>query len=343
MLENLKGIRLGLFVFLGTLLLIVTIFLLGNKDFIFKSSFELVTYFSNVEGLREGASVRFSGIDVGSVKKIVITADTSGRMKVILRINADARLFIRKDAVASIETEGLVGNKVLIISGGSSARPPVDDGDILASKTPLSFAQIAEETQGMLTYLKNITKDFSEIVKKVNEGQGTIGKLINDEGLYRNAELATKSADKSLESLTSGLKNINNTFNELSIGINQLVLNVDSVISGVNNIIKGINNGEGVLGALTSDKSAYDSVKSIINNLVLTSYQAKIASERFAENMEALKHNWLFKGYFEKRGFWEKADYEKELDRKIEELNLKQKEVIERIKELKELEEKLNR
>lgn len=343
MLEHLKGIRLGIFVFFGTILLILSIFLIGNKDLIFQSNFELVSYFSTVEGLREGASIRYSGIDVGSVKKITITGDTAGQMKVVMRINSDARPFIRKDAKSSIETEGLVGNKVLVISGGSSSLPPVDNGDVLISKSPLSFGQIVEDTQGMLSYVKEITKDFSEIVRKINQGDGTLGQLINDDKLYISAEQATKTADRSLASVTSGLTNINNSFIELSGGIHKVVKNVDSVILSINTIVNRINKGEGVLGALTSDKSGYDSVKSIINNLVVTSYQAKIAAERFADNMEALKHNWLFKGYFEKRGYWERADYEKEIDQKIEELNQKQKEVVEKIKELKALEEKINK
>jgi phospholipid/cholesterol/gamma-HCH transport system substrate-binding protein len=90
-----------------------------------------------------------------------------------------------------------------------------------------------------------------------------------------------------------------------------------------------------------SDKSAYDSVKAIINNLIITANQARIGAERFADNMEALKHNWLFKGYFEKRGYWERSEYEKELNLKLEEIKRQQKELEKRIQELRELEKRV--
>lgn len=196
MFKDLTGAKLGIFIFFGSVLLVVGIFMLGNKDQLFVSTFTVRAYFQNTEGLRNGASVRFGGIDIGAVKDIKIMADTSGRVEVSMRIKEEVRRFIKKDSRASIQTEGLVGNKVVIISMGSDDAEPIQDNGIILSKEPLSFADVIEETQGILSYTKEMTKNLADIVGKVNKGEGTIGKILYDEELYKAATDITKSADK---------------------------------------------------------------------------------------------------------------------------------------------------
>ncbi|OGU36815.1 MAG: hypothetical protein A2068_08230 [Ignavibacteria bacterium GWB2_35_6b] len=106
-------------------------------------------------------------------------------------------------------------------------------------------------------------------------------------------------------------------------------------------MIGDIKKGKGTLGLLMKDESVYDSVKATINNLVGTTEATMIGARRFAENMEALKHNWLFKSYFEQRGYWETADYEKSIDEKILELRKQNEELQKRINELKDLEKQV--
>lgn len=341
MLKSLKGIRLGIFTFLGTVIIILTVFLIGNKDFLFQDTFELNAYFPTVEGLRVGAPVRLTGIDVGSIKSIEFMVDTTSKILVTMKIRRDVQQFIRKDSRASIETEGLVGDKVLIISGGSGTIPPVQDGDFIPIKRPVTYSEIIEETQGILSYIKEISKEFSLTLKKVNEGEGTIGKLLNDKKLYQSIDEATRTANQTMLGLTSSLEEITNVVTGLGNYLVNVIAGVDSVVTKVDNMVQRVNQGEGVLGALISDKSAYDSVKAIINNLIVTANQARIGAERFADNMEALKHNWLFKGYFEKRGYWERSEYERELDMKLEEIKRQQKELEKRIIELRELEKRV--
>ena len=341
MTEKLKGARLGLFTFLGTVILVMGIFLIGNKDLLFLETFELKSYFPTVEGLRVGAPVRLTGIDVGSVKSIEFIADTTSKILVTMKIRRDVQQFIKKDSRASIETEGLVGNKVVIIYGGSGQVPAVEDGDVLPIKTTATYAEIVEETQGILNYIKEITKEFSITLKKVNEGEGTLGQLLNDKKLYQSLDQATLTANQTMIGLTGSLKEITNVVTGLGIYLVNVIASVDSTIKKVDNLVLRVNQGEGVLGALVSDKSAYDSVKAIINNLIITANQARMGAERFAENMEALKHNWLFKGYFERRGYWERSEYEKELDMKLEEIKRQQRELEKRIQELRELEKRV--
>lgn len=341
MASKLKGARLGLFTFLGTVILVIGIFLVGNKDLLFMETFELKAYFPTVEGLRVGAPVRLTGIDVGSIKSIEFIADTTSKILVTMKIRKDVQQFIKKDSRASIETEGLVGKKVLIIYGGSSQVPAVEDGDVIPSKTAVTYAEIVEETQGILNYIKEIAKEFSITLKKVNEGEGTIGKLLNDKKLYQSLDQATQTANQTMMGLTTSLEEITNVVTGLGNNLVNVISGVDSIVKKVDNLVLRVNQGEGVLGALISDKSAYDSVKAIINNLITTANQAKIGAERFAENMEALKHNWLFKGYFERRGYWERSEYERELDLKLEEIKKQQKELEKRIQELRELEKRV--
>ncbi len=339
MTNSLANAKLGIFIFLGSTLLVILIFLLGNKDQLFASTFTVKAYFKNTEGLRNGASVRFGGIDVGAVKEIKILTDTTGRVEVAMRIKDEIKHFIKKDSRASIETEGLVGNKVVMLTMGSPNSDEVSDGGAILSKEPLSFSDIIEETQGIMAYTKDMTKNLAEIVYKVNQGEGTIGKILNDDELYSAAANLTKSADRSLVSITDEMKDVVSLFDELGKGVQDVVANVNTVVSRIDTVLVGVSEGKGLLGSLVSDKGKEGkTLNQILDNLVLVTEDAKTSASRLAENMEALKHNWLFKSYFEERGYWDKEEFEQQLDSKILELNEKIKILDDKIIELKSLE-----
>jgi phospholipid/cholesterol/gamma-HCH transport system substrate-binding protein len=341
MFKNLANAKLGLFIFLGSTLLVILIFLLGNKDQLFTPTFTIKTYFQNTGGLRNGASVRFGGIDVGAVKDVKIVNDGTGRIEVSMRIKNEIRPFIKKDSRASVETEGLVGNKVVVITMGSDNSDQVADGGTILSTEPLSFAAIISETQGIMEYTKNMTKDLSEIVEKVNKGEGTIGKILNDDDLYKAATNLTNTADRSLSSITSDMRNVVKTYDDLGKGVEEAVVNINNIIVKIDTVLTDISEGNGLLGSLVSDSGkANKSINQILDNMIVVTEEAKISASRLSENMEALKHNWLFKSYFEERGYWDKNEFEKELDTKILELNDKIKLLDEKILELKSLENK---
>jgi phospholipid/cholesterol/gamma-HCH transport system substrate-binding protein len=339
MFKNLSGARLGLFVFLGTILLALAIFMVGNKESLFTSTFTVKAMFKNIEGLRIGSSVRMSGIDVGSVSNIEIAKDTTGKVIVSMRINTDVRNFIHLDSKASIETEGLVGNKIVVVTVGSSSSKIVEDGDFISSKSPISVAQIIEESQGTLNYIKEISKDFSEIISKINSGEGTIGKLVNDDQLYKSTTQLTVSADKSLNSISARLNQISDLIVDATSEFQKIVTGIDSVVNKVDDIVADVKEGKGVLGSIVSEKGAYnDSIKVIMQNLLLMTDGIKTGAMKFAENMEALKHNWLFKTYFEERGYWDISEYEKSITIKLQELKDRTRILDDRIKQLQELE-----
>ncbi|MFA3784028.1 MlaD family protein [Melioribacteraceae bacterium 4301-Me] len=342
MFKSLEGARLGLFIFIGTIILIIVIFLVGSKESLFVKTIEIKAYFDRIEGLKPGAPVRLSGYDIGSVSSISLADVKTGQVEVHMRIKQDLIKFIRLDSQASIETEGLVGKKIVSITPGSVDLPIIEDGGTLKTKTPINISEIVEETKSVMANLQNITKDFADIVNKVNVGEGTIGKLINDDQLYYATVKITNTADKSLDSMTLRLSEISNFIIGIGGSVKGILSNVDSAVADVKNLTDKINRGQGMIGALISDKKMYDSLKTIVNNLVLTSENTLVATSRFAENMEALKHNWLFKGYFEQRGYWDELDYEKNINSKLQELKSQNQILDQKIKELKEIESRLN-
>lgn len=338
---GLSGTKLGIFIFIGSTLLVIGIFMLGNKEALFKPTFTVKAYFHNIEGLRNGAPVKLSGIDAGAVQDIKVVGDTVSLIEVSMRLLSDIEHFITVDTQAEIQTEGLVGNKFVSLTIGDTRSEPVGDGGVIRAKDPVSFADIIQETQGIMGYTKEMTKNLADIISKINAGEGTIGKVFNDDALYYAATDLTKSADKSLTSITTELNTITEQYKTLGADVVSAVNNINGVIIGIDTLLHNVSTGKGVLGSLLVEGTVADSnFQSMITNLKDVTEESKIAATRLSENMEALKHNWLFKGYFEERGYWDSVEYENEIDEKTKELNAKIELLNEKIEELKSLEEK---
>lgn len=341
MLKSLEGARLGIFVFIGTILIIIAILLIGNRDSLFVDTITIKTYFTKVEGLRTGAPVRLSGYDIGSVSNISLAPDSAGKVLVEMRIEESVKNFIRLDSEATIVSEGLVGKNIVAITPGSTEYEVVSDGGIIESQDPVNIQEIIEESRGVIQNLRIMTKDFAEITTKVNRGSGTVGKIFNDDELYYAAVDLTTSAERSLDNITTRLDEVSTYILELGKGMSEIMNSVDSAIVDVEQITDKINKGEGALGALIADKSVYDSVKTTIDNIVVTSKHASAGAFKFVEAMEALKHNWLFKSYFEERGYWDAAEYKKEIEIKLDSLKTQQQLLDKKLEELQKLEENI--
>jgi phospholipid/cholesterol/gamma-HCH transport system substrate-binding protein len=336
---GLSGAKLGIFIFIGSTLLVIGIFMLGNKEALFKPTFIVKAYFQNIEGLRSGAPVKLSGIDAGAVQNIKVVGDTVSLIEVSMRLLTEVGHFIRVDTQAEIQTEGLVGNKFVSLKIGDSRSELVKDGGVILAKEPVSFADIIEETQGIMGYTREMTKDLAEIINKINAGEGTIGKVFNDDALYYAATDLTKSADKSLNSITAELNIITQQYKSLGVSVASAVENINRVVIGVDTLIYNASKGKGILGSLLVEGTNADSnFQSLVINLREISEDSRTAAVRLSENMEALKHNWLFKSYFEERGYWDTIEYDKELDLKTRELNEKIELLDRKIEELKSLE-----
>ncbi|MFA6981312.1 MAG: MlaD family protein [Ignavibacteriaceae bacterium] len=331
-------IRLGIFILIGSILFLVAVFLLGNKQALFASTFEVKAYFSTIEGLRKGAPVRLSGIEVGNVNDLRIMKDSTARVEVTLRLISDLKPMLKKDTRASIETEGLVGNKVVVLRMGSNAAELIEDGGTIQSDDPLNFGALVEEAKGTLEYTKDMARNLAEIVGKVNNGSGSIGKLVNNDDLYNNTNRLIVTADRSLGSISYKLDTLANVVNTLGTDVQSVVRNVDHSVKGIDELINNVQSGKGVLGKMLSDKSPLDSsLASVFANLIKITEETKLGTERFSENMEALKYNWLFKSYFEQRGMYDKPGYEQKLDKFLEDINTRIKILDDRIKKLNSL------
>ncbi|HTY37477.1 MAG TPA: MlaD family protein [Bacteroidota bacterium] len=328
-------IRVGIFIVLGCAAVVVGIFLVGKEEGLFRESFRVSSYFTTIEGLRTGASVRLSGVDVGIVDRIVISP-VNNKVRIDLKLRKNVQSFIKKDSYASIEQEGLVGSKFVSLSVGSASSEQAADGDILLGKEPFRLSAIIEDAQGMIANTRAATAEFTKILAAVNAGHGTLGKLITDEDVYKALKRATAQADTSLRKTAEEFANIpkfvsgvSENLYGITHNVDRLVADVDSTVVNVRDIVGKINNGEGTLGALLVERDIYDSLMVVVRKGIAMAEAARDGADRFDENMEALRHNWFFKGYFEDRGYWDKAEYEKELDAKIA--------------EMKKLEEKLNK
>ena len=343
MAKKLTGAKLGIFLFLGSALLVIGIFVLGNKEALFKPTFTVKAYFQKVEGLRDGAPVRLSGVDVGAVKSITIVGKKASSIEVSMRLLSDVKKFIRTDTEAGIETEGLVGYKFISLLIKDSDAEHVADGGTILAKEPVSFADVLEETQGIMAYTKDMTKNLSEIVAKINAGEGTLGKILTDDELYYATAKITKTASSSLDSITGDLRDVVRIFDEMGLRMGDVVTRVNSAVSSVDSILLNVKEGKGVVGALLVEGNTEDTIMtSIITNIKEISDEAKLATAKLNENMEALKHNWLFKSYFEERGYWDAVEYERDIDKKTQELNEKIKALDDKINELRSLEAKAN-
>ena len=146
-----------------------------------------------------------------------------------------------------------------------------------------------------------------------------------------------------MNTITKRLDEISDIIVNTSGSLKSIVGNIDATIIDFRKLLTSVEKGEGVLGKLVGDKKMADSISTIVRNLVKTSDQTRIATSSLAENMEALKHNWLFKNYFEERGYWNQSEYEKAMELQITELKKQQEIVDQKMKELKELETRLQK
>ncbi len=340
---GLSGAKLGIFIFIGSTLLVIGIFMLGNKEALFKPTFTVKAYFHNVEGLRSGSPVKLSGIDAGAVQDIKVVGDTVSLIEVKMRLLEEISHFIRVDTQAEIQTEGLVGNKFVSLKIGDTNSELVSDGGVIQATEPVSFADIIQETQGIMGYTKEMTRDLADIINRINRGEGTIGKIFTDDALYYAATDLTKSADKSLTSITAELRIITDQYKSLGTSVKSAVDNINRLLIAADSLMNNTVQGKGVLGSLLVQGTSADSnFQSLLLNLREISEESKSAATSLSENMEALKHNWLFKSYFEERGYWDASKYEEEIDQKTKELDEKIDLLNRKIDELKSLESSNN-
>ena len=179
-----RAFRVGVFVVATLAILGTGVFLIGDQQLLFSSTYQLKATFKNVAGLNNGGEVRVGGIHKGTVRQIQLPARSDGGMTVVMNIENSTRKVIKKDSVASIQTEGLMGSKYVEISFGSDSAPQVENGETIAGAPPLDISDLIQKTNGILDAVQDSTSHIKDISSKIDQGTGTMGALVNDRKMF---------------------------------------------------------------------------------------------------------------------------------------------------------------
>ncbi|MBI4459010.1 MAG: MCE family protein [Acidobacteria bacterium] len=205
-------IRLGIFIAAALLILATGIFLIGDKEFLFSSTYSLKSSFPNVAGLNNGAQVRVGGIHKGTVRQIQLPPDSDGKMIVLMDLESSTRDVVKKDSVAAIQTEGLLGNKYVEISFGSDNAPKVEAGDTIEGAPPLDMADLLKKTNEILESTKESTQNLQDISGKINDSKGTLGALVNDKTLYQELSGVAEQAKAGTTAFQENMQALKSSF-----------------------------------------------------------------------------------------------------------------------------------
>lgn len=313
----LNNIRLGVFVLAGLLFLILLLYMMGKNQHLFGSNYHLRVRFENVQGLKPGHNVRYSGIEVGTVKSVTFLNDTL--IEVDMLIENRMKKIIRQNAIVAIGTEGFVGNKVVNIFPGKTSAELAKENDLLTSKKPI-------DTDEMLRTLYRTNEDVSAVaanlrstVQNLNNSDA-LWTLLNDKSLPANIrtsainiKTATDRAATMISDLENIVANVKNgkgslgavlTDSSFAINLNQAIQKINAVavhadsLAGeitefVASVKSHVNDGKGVVNALLKDSSITSRMNNSLDHI-------EKGTEAFNQDMEALKHNFLFRGYFKK-------------------------------------------
>jgi phospholipid/cholesterol/gamma-HCH transport system substrate-binding protein len=323
--------RTGSFVLLGVAALVAGIFLVGSQEGLFHPTFQVSAYFTSVEGVRPGSAVRMAGVDIGTVDNIEVSP-SDARVRVHMELDSRMQGFIKTDSYATIVPEGLVGNYYVDVAVRSRTGGQIEDGGIIHGRDATRLSTVLDTTFVILENIRIASNKLNDILTIVQQGHGTLGKFISSDDIYTHLENMSSRAD-------SGLNTQLDNIERLSGAVQDVVQKADTLLTNANAVVARVNDGSGTIGALLRERTLYDSLLLGAHNTVQATEEAKVGARRFAENMNALKHNWFFKGYFEDRGYWDEADYEKELDKKIDSLKTLQRTVTGQMEELKRIKE----
>jgi phospholipid/cholesterol/gamma-HCH transport system substrate-binding protein len=306
-------VLVGAFVVGGLLLFAVGLFLIGNRRMLFDETFDAYAEFSNLAGLQSGGKVRVAGLDAGEVETIHVPANPSARFRVKLRIREDLHQLIRLDSVASIQNDGLVGNKFIQVEAGTDQSQVVPNDGTIQSREPFDLAEMmqrmsetidlvtasvadvkkrAEEllvaatdvakdaqlvvqdfrkdARAIMASAQKVSQDVTAIVAGVRQGRGTVGKLVTDDALFVSAKNIAAQAEKAMANVREAT--------------------------------------EQAKGAVADFRGENGPMRGIAGNLQQTLASAKDAMADLAENTEALKRSFFFRGFFNNRGYFDLDD-----------------------------------
>ena len=305
--------KLGVFVAGGSILFLIAVFFIGNASNFFNKTFVVSAIFKNVEGLKEGDKVWLSGVQIGVVKTVRIVH--VGEVAVSLSLREKQNEFIRKNASASIGSDGLIGNRIVVIQPGDSPTI-IQENDTLNAVSPADTQQLINIAKEVGENTKSVTFDLKTISSKIKNGQGLIGELLNEGAFAKDLRQTVANFKTSGENIAKASDEIKDVAEEMKNGkglvpallsdtsytsaFKQAIFNIKKVSTNAAKISKSLegittkmNDKNNTVGVILADTAVAHQIKTIIKN-------SEIASYKLDENMEALKHNFLTRGYFRK-------------------------------------------
>ena len=313
--DNKRIVLVGIFLALGLVLFIVGILTLGGQQKTFVKSIHISSVFDDVAGLKKGNNVWFSGVKVGTISSIRFIGP--GQVDVRMSVDDATQQYIHRNASARISSDGLIGNKIIVIDGGSPQAPIVQDGDVLQAEKLLSTDDMMKTLQQNNQNLLSITGDFKLLSRKILQGKGTVGTLMADSlmavqlrSAMSNLAAATGSAARMAVQLDHFSNKLNTkggladqmltdtvTFNRLKGAVTQLQQTATNAKAITNNLDKAtgkLNSNDNAIGALLNDPKSAEQVKSMIYNM-------QQSSIKLNEDLEAAQSNFLLRGFFKKK------------------------------------------
>ena len=312
-----NNIKLGAFVLAGLIFLVLLMYLIGKNRSLFGSNYELRARFENVQGLVSGNNVRYAGIEAGTVKRVKILNDTT--IEVTMLIEKKMNTIIRKNAIVSIGTEGIVGNKVVNIIPAHQPAELAEEGDLLVSKKSVSTDEMLNTLNKTNNDIAYIAGELKVTVNRINNSMG-LWKLLNDESIpnelrasIANIRKATNKANLFVEDLhglvadvRSGKGSVGSLLTDTAFAhnLNLAVVKIQSVVDDADSLAREINSL--VAGVKTDVKEGKGAVYSLLRDstvsirLSASLENIQKGTDGFNQNMEALKHSFLFRGYFRK-------------------------------------------
>ena len=310
--RNKRGIMVGVFIIVGLVFLLAGILTIGNLHETFVRKIKVTVLFDDVNGLQPGNNIWFSGVKIGTVSKLKFIGKS--QVRVIMKIDEKAVPYIRKDAKVKIGSDGLIGNKILVIYGGTELAQEVQEGDTLGIEKTFSTEDMMNTFQENNKNFLVISNNLKAVSIKLANGEGSIGKLLNDEALYKTILATTLSLQKAstdAQVMTASLSSFTSKLNQKGTLANQLVTDTviynsvkrsvaqiqhiaDSANVLVSNLKQASNNPKSPVGVLLHDEKAGADIKSAIIHL-------ESSSKKLDQDLEALQHNFLFRRYFKKK------------------------------------------
>jgi len=312
--QGINNLKLGGFILAGLFVLILSFYFIGKNQHLFGTKFKLRARFANLNGLIEGNNVLYAGIQAGTVSSIMLVNDTT--IEVTLLIDKAVRPHIHQRSVASIGTEGLMGNKIVNIMPAPGYFPPVNDGDLLSSRQVVNTDEMLQTLSRTNQNIAGISEALKVSVLRIN--QSKLMALLDDPAIGNRLKSALKNIDGITAKANHLADNLNKVVNDVRAGkglagsllgdtlpaadlrasltnVRQFTKNTQKLTNDLDDLVNQIHadlaTGKGSLHLLLRDSVTADRIRKSLDNI-------EQGTDGFNQNMEALKHNFLFKGYF---------------------------------------------